>query len=353
MLVLRSEDVQSILKGLTRDQVYHNLLIFSCALRQVATPALFSQPVHQPARTSVTSSAGHTTLFMPSLTGEKIGVKVVTVVAHGGGLTSSLMLFTPTGTMDGVLNAAEITGYRTAMASMVLFSQRMWHGKGEIVVFGAGKQAEWHVRLIMTLSKQEIGTVTCVNRSQQAMDTFDNTVLSEMRTTYPTTKFNTLIKEANPAYDMTLRGLMSTAVAVFCCTPSTTALFPYAYLESAIVRKKYLSLIGSYKPSMHEVDSDTIRSAEILCVDTREGCLSESGELIKAAVPADGMIELGELISPETGGLCDVGGDTISTLQTGNVVFKCVGMGIMDVVIGSLVLDTAKRTKSGIYIDDY
>jgi ornithine cyclodeaminase/alanine dehydrogenase-like protein (mu-crystallin family) len=73
------------------------------------------------------------------------------------GLPGSLTLMNPDGVAFGFLNAEELTAYRTALASSLLMLRRS--KVHTITVFGAGKQAYWHVRLALMLHGKTIHNV--------------------------------------------------------------------------------------------------------------------------------------------------------------------------------------------------
>jgi ornithine cyclodeaminase/alanine dehydrogenase-like protein (mu-crystallin family) len=129
---------------------------------------------------------------------------------------------------------------------------------------------------------------------------------------------------------------------------------------------KHINLIGSYTPDMHEVDSALIHRAGIVVVDSRVACLGadgvggEAGELVKAKIGGDGVIELGELFSgPVEGGdimddvdckWWEVGVDEaqraraiLAGERAGLTVFKSVGVGVQDVAIAGLVVRRAEE----------
>src|SRR5205085_8610541 len=110
---------------------------------------------------------GHkTTLFMPANAGREMGmgVKIVTLgegsgsrsgtvtpsSTSTGGRTSgssttpkgSLTLLDNDGTPTAILNAEELTAFRTALATTMLLRKRA--RVHTLTVFGAGKQAYWH-----------------------------------------------------------------------------------------------------------------------------------------------------------------------------------------------------------------
>jgi ornithine cyclodeaminase len=92
---------------------------------------------------------------------------------------------------------------------------------------------------------------------------------------------------------------------------------------------------------MQEIDSETLLSGDCIYVDTREGCLAEAGELINAHVTADQLVEIGQL----------QGTEPFATNK--NLIFKCVGMGIMDLVMAGKLLEMAQDKGVGVVISDF
>ena len=84
-------------------------------------------------------------------------------------------------------------------------------------------------------------------------------------------------------------------------------------------------------------------------VDSREACLEESGELIKAGVKGESLVELGELYDDEK--LVEEGMLEVSEGQ--NVVLKVVGMGIMDLVTGNKLLEVGRERGVGMEVDGF
>ncbi|OJJ42164.1 hypothetical protein ASPZODRAFT_137440 [Penicilliopsis zonata CBS 506.65] len=284
---------------------------------------------------------------MPSAAGAVTGIKVVTLPGAGGPPAGSISLFdAASGDLRGVLNAEELTAFRTALASMLVFTERELEptDAAGLVMFGAGKQAEWHLRLALLLGPRRgsIATVTVVNRSPASLAAFDAAVLAPLRREYPAVQFHALARDGNDAYDAQLQTAVADAAAIFCCTPSTSPLFPHRYL-SATRTNRYISLIGSYKPHMQEVDSQTCLAGDLLAVDSRSACLKEAGELIQAGVSPDAVTEIGEVMASlaQDEALQNI-------LRRGSVVFKCVGLGIMDVVAGDQLLQLAEQKSVGV-----
>jgi len=332
MLVLKEGDVYSLLSNITVPECNHLLNTLHNALRECTKdkhlPAS-ERIIHQPEREAITTKLGNTSLFMPTSITTTTGVKVVTL--SSGGLKGAINLFTPDGVLLGVLNAAEVTAFRTSLAVMIPFV-RYPHPKINMVVFGAGRQAEWHVKLALLLG--EVKHVTIVNRGPpRRMEQ----LFATLQQRYLDVKFEVLLK-SSPDYDSRLRKCLKDSDVICGCTPATEPHFPASYLDS---KTRYISLIGSYKPVMQEVDSETLLSGQRIYCDTKEGCLAESGELIRAKVTEDQLIELGELL------------DDDKLTPNGNLVFKCVGLGIMDLVMAGELIQMAKEKGAGVVVDDF
>jgi ornithine cyclodeaminase len=253
------------------------------------------------------------------------------------------------------MSAAEITAFRTALASMIPFTQFCASAPSEgkkkrVLIFGSGKQAEWHARLaLLTVpNPTDIEGVTFVNRSQRRLEeSISSTLVPDLRARYPHLEIDAYSREElqdkGDAYQIRLRADLASSDAIFCCTPSTEPLFTY---DDLTPKRRYISLIGSYKPHMQEIDSKTLLSGTkgMIYVDSVEACMEEAGELITAKVEEKQLIELGELDS-----------STASSPrgEEGNVVFKCVGMGIMDLVIARSLLEMAREQGLGTVVEGF
>lgn len=301
--------------------------------------------IHQPLRTVFATKANNTCIFMPVSDTASTGVKVVTVSPSG--IQGVIDIFSPDGRLQGLLAAAEVTAFRTALASMTLFVRCHSLRKENILVFGSGRQAEWHARLALLLYPDQIRRVTFINRGRQRLEEMERDVFSDLRQRYPNIVVTTLAKEGTADYDDRLLKELQACDVIFSCTPSVEPNFEYAALQSA-PKRRFISLIGSYKPHMHEVDTDTLLSGGgKVYVDSKSACLEESGELITAKVKEDQLSEMGDLLGeldPSQG---------IDIPEGCNVIYKCVGMGLMDLVIGKKVLDVGNEKGLGTHVDGF
>jgi ornithine cyclodeaminase/alanine dehydrogenase-like protein (mu-crystallin family) len=193
---------------------------------------------------------------------------------------------------------------------------------------------------------------------------------------------------------------------IFCTTPSLTPLFPASYLTNTEGRKKgrYIAAIGSYKPHMLELHPDILRqnvqvdhkhhhhkharTGGAIIVDSVEACLKEAGEIIQAGLRGHEVVEIGELLmlkkeadrarkengsseeSFDTRGV-ELGeakkvkgkkkgdkagegdGGLMEWLMKGNVIYKSVGLGLMDVQVGMDVVRLADDRGVGTRIENF
>ena len=397
LTVLSDKEVDDILHSLTRSDIerfQHNL---AEALHDYSTgtqeeTSACSQ--NQPLRTVLKSQHG-TTLFMPAQNESVTGIKVVTVGASASQSFASSSADTPrastrpngtlslldpmTGSPLAFLAASSLTAFRTALASTILFAKRT--RVHSILVFGAGAQAYWHIRLACLLRGHEIHHVRIVNRS------YSPTLL---QTFYTDPRWTELRAAANPKldfsmlsteygdYERLLKQYVRDADAIFGCTPSTEALFPAAHLTSTEGRRKgrYLCLIGSYQPHMREVEPEVLhyavrdqstgrhlhkhaKTGGAVVVDTLEGCLEEAGEVIAAGLGPEQLVEVGELIMVRKAEKREIEMGTgeesgmVEWLREGNVVYKSVGVGVMDLCVGRDVVELARERGVGTSVDGF
>ncbi len=228
----------------------------------------------------------------------------------------SVTLLDRTGNPVGIVNAEELTAFRTALASTMMLKKRQ--NIHTVTVFGAGKQAYWHIRLALILRGDEIHHVNIINRSFERsiklMKRFQ--VTQDDRVQWrKDIKFSAMSPEFGE-YGRLLKEEVRKADVIFCCTPSTDPLFPAEFLISREGRKKgrYIAAIGSYAPHMVEIHPDVFKNAVeahsghhhhhkrakqggVIIVDSLESCLKEAGECVQAKLKPEHMVEVS---SPRT-----------------------------------------------------
>ncbi|MCJ1315548.1 hypothetical protein MMC15_000868 [Xylographa vitiligo] len=416
LTILTDGDVRSLLHLLNREDILalqHNL---AEALHDYSTGTQETSgccSANQPQRISIPSGKGQTTLFMPARTGTTTGVKIVTLASGPApkpskasdtnsvnsltpsspapsvkpSVTSSQST-TPRGSLTvldsagfplGFINAEELTAFRTALASTLIFSKRK--RVHSITVFGAGKQAYWHIRLALILRGAEIHHINIINRSFTTTEPLMKEIYTSkdwtsLRNANDKLRFSVMSEEYRD-YARLLKEHVRSADVIFMCTPAMSPLFPAEHLTSSEGRKKgrYVSLIGSYKPHMIECHPDILKQAVepdhrhhhhkhaekggVVVVDSLEACLKEAGEIIQAGIGAEQLVEVGELVMVRKAAMKEIemGGEGEQGLKRwlegGNVIYKSVGLGIMDLCVGEDLISLAQDRGMGTTIDDF
>lgn len=117
----------------------------------------------------------------------------------------------------------------------------------------------------------------------------------------------------------------------------------WAWMEPMKVCDKVLERL---RPDARELDDKTVKKAKIV-VDTKEGVLAESGDLIipieKGVISTDHIYaELGEVVADKK--LGRVSDDEITC-------WKCVGLAIEDAATAKLVYEKAVKGEVGMEIE--
>ncbi|CAI7575094.1 unnamed protein product [Penicillium bialowiezense] len=245
-----------------------------------------------------------------------------------------------------------------------------------LLVFGAGTQAYWHIRLALVLRGEDIRRVYIVNRSfDRAAKLLRDIYLPENTEWRRDVKFSAVSSDFGE-YSRVLKLHVRKADAIFCCTPSPEPLFPAEYLTSGEGRQKgrLICAIGSYKAHMAEIHPDILRDevtvqpphrhwhkhvhrSGVIVVDSLDAALKEAGELIQAGIKPKQVVELGELLMVRDAQRNEETVDEEKSLrewsQRGNVIYKSVGLGLMDLVTGGDLVRLARERKLGTTVEDF
>lgn len=236
-----------------------------------------------------------------------------------------------------------------------------------IVLFGAGKQVESHINIFLR-HYPGIRICTIVNRTlnKRALD-----LVKAITTSFPHVTFQLFSLLEQESIEKAVR----TADIIICATSSVLPLFPSSWVKSGT----HVILVGSYKPSMQEVEETLVKRAvpgtqsiddqqasQVLIVDSRSACMQEAGDLLKAGADSASILEIGELISRKRGQsqqqlevsspppmYSEKSSHPVSF--TGPItMFKSVGVGLQDVIIAKEVVSHAKNTMGvGTLIERY
>ncbi|GAO16323.1 hypothetical protein UVI_02017100 [Ustilaginoidea virens] len=400
--VLTDHQVGEILENLTVDELDEFRHVLASALHEFSnsTDAGDGDVYQQPHRiTTFHSASSATTLYMPSCGPEGMGCKawlhaeLATVVS----LTSSVAaqdanvkpisptgvvnLFRPDGSPLGLVHASTLTAFRTALASACLLHRRN-HVK-TLTVFGSGSQAYWHVRLALLMRGSTIRHVHIINRrfSDRAGSILKKFTIVpasvKEREGWPHAKFSILTPTFYD-FDRLQKEQIRSADVIYCCTPSRQELFDASILTSHEGRKKgrLIVAVGSYTPEMRELPEGLLQlvtkphdrlhrhfhkhadEGGVIIVDTLDGAMKEAGEIISAKISPHQMVELGELVmlhrlAVEESDEGKKEDGLARWLRDGTVVYKSVGLGLMDLVVGMHLVKLANEKNVGTQIEGF
>jgi ornithine cyclodeaminase/alanine dehydrogenase-like protein (mu-crystallin family) len=216
-----------------------------------------------------------------------------------------------------------------------------------IVMFGAGAQIEAHATLF--IRRYHASLRKCVIFNRTAGSRLEDLVasLEDQFTSVDFVGFSTEGCELGKEF----RGTIESADIICTATSSSRPLFPGNWVKPGT----HINLIGSYKPTMLEIDSTLVHRAGKIIVDSVDACLMEAGDLLSASVGRGGMIELGELIRTTAQGEVFTVVDEKRALFKDNdvTIFKSVGLGAQDVAIANLVMKIAESEETGTRVNAY
>jgi len=222
-----------------------------------------------------------------------------------------------TGQTRAILNAAAITGIRTAAVSALATRLLARPDSRTLAILGAGTQARFHLE------------------GMRAVLPFERVVVWS-RTPGRASRLEGVEEVATP------REAVREADVVVTATAALEPILLRAWLKDGA----HVNAVGSSKPTTRELDTATMAAAA-LYVDRRESALNESGDYLFAA--AEGAIgpdhirgEIGELV------LGTVEGRRSESELT---VFKSLGLAVEDLAAAEHVLRLAEREGAGIEVE--
>jgi ornithine cyclodeaminase len=282
-----------------------------------------------PQRLSVASSAHDGVLLAkPALVpNEGLGAKLVSVfprnAERGRPVISGLVILfdETTGEPVGLCDGAFLTAWRTGAASGAATDLLARSGIVTGAVIGCGIQGRTQAVAIDQVRRLE--TIRVFDTDREQMERFAIEMGPRLRAR---------VEPVANAEDA-VRG------AGVVCT-ATTASEP-VITSDWVDDGAHINGVGSFTPSMCEVDGATIARAAIF-VDSREAARTEAGELIRAAdlgaTAVDDWTELGEVVNGSRPGRASE--EELS-------FFKSVGLAVQDVVAAALAFSRAAERGIG------
>ncbi len=281
---------------------------------------------------------GHS-LYMPGYSADvnALGVKIVSVYPKNieKGLNSvpatMVLLNSETGEVCSLMDGTYLTRIRTGAVSGAAADVLARKDSKVFAMFGTGGQAETQLEAILTV--RPIKIVKVFGISIERAERFTARMTAKFGE-----KFGVKIFAAKSSDEAIEDADIITSV-----TTSKKPVF-----DGRLVKKGcHINGVGSYTPEMHEIDEYTITHADKVYVDTRNGVLNESGDLIipikNGNFSADRITgELGEVIAGKAP--ARMSDDEIT-------VFKTTGSAVLDIVNAQRIYENALKKGMGSIIE--
>ena len=247
--------------------------------------------------------------LMPALTPDGLGLKAVTFYpsnAERGIPThmATIFLVNPeTGTPLAIMDGRLITEMRTAAVSAAATKLLAPPDSKILAVLGSGVQARSHVealRLVRNFDTIRIWSPTKEHAAQFAKE----------------------IGARSMSAEEAVRG----ADVVVTATNSKTPVLKGSWLKPGC----HVNAVGACRPDWREMDDDAM--ANVVFVDSREGAMKESGDIILSGAKI--YAELGEALAGKT-----------PSRASETTIFKSLGMAVEDIAAALLVYRSAKNNR--------
>ncbi|EOP95912.1 ornithine cyclodeaminase [Bacillus cereus HuB4-4] len=267
----------------------------------------------------------NTALIMPSVAErlEALGVKIVTVVPQnkqiGKKTINGIVMLSDfqTGEPLALLEGSYLTMIRTGALSGVATKYLARHNAKTLCIIGTGEQAKGIAQAIFAV--RDIEKVILYNRTEEKAYAFAQYIQEKLGKRDP----NEAISEAD---------------IIVTTTNASTPVF-----SETLQKGVHVNAVGSFRPSMQELPSHAITSANKVVVESKEAALDETGDLqvpIKEGLFKANAIhaELGQIISGEKAGRENDEEITI---------FKSVGLAVVDIIVAKYLYEKAVEQGMG------
>jgi ornithine cyclodeaminase/alanine dehydrogenase-like protein (mu-crystallin family) len=260
--------------------------------------------VNQPVRSVIKVDVGAATGFlglMPALTPDGLGLKAVTFYpsnAERGIPThmATIFLVDPeTGAPLAIMDGRLITEMRTAAVSAAATKLLTGPDAKVLAILGSGVQAHSHIEALRVVRK-----------------------FKEIRVWSPTREHAERFAKEIGATAMSSEEAVRGADVVVTATNSKTPVLKGVWLQPGC----HINAVGACRPDWRELDDEAM--ANVVFVDSREGALKESGDVILSGAKI--YAELGEALAGK-----------IPSRANEITIFKSLGMAVEDIAAAMLV----------------
>ncbi|HWR22560.1 MAG TPA: ornithine cyclodeaminase family protein, partial [Feifaniaceae bacterium] len=274
-------------------------------------------------------------LYMPGYAAEAgaLGVKIVSVYPRNieKGLASvpatMVLVNHETGEVCSIMDGTYLTRIRTGAVSGAATDLLARKDASVFALFGTGGQAASQLEAVLTV--RPIKEVRVFDISAGRAQQFASRVAEQFGKS-----FGVSITAAATSAEA-----VTGADVITCVTTSTRPVF-----DGRLIKKgAHINGVGAYTPEMQEIDEYVLLHADKVYVDTRDGALSEAGDLInpiqKGTFSADRVTgELGEVVLGKVPG---------REREDEITLFKTTGSAVMDVVTARRIYEAARRQGIG------
>jgi thiomorpholine-carboxylate dehydrogenase len=239
--------------------------------------------------------------LMPALTPDGLGLKAVTFYPSNAELgipthMATIFLVDPeTGTPLAIMDGRLITEMRTAAVSAAATKLLAAPDSKILAILGSGVQAHSHVEALRLVRQFE-----------------------EIRVWSPTKEHAKQFAEEIGAMAVSVEEAVRGADVVVTTTNSKTPVLKGSWLKPGC----HVNAVGACRPDSRELDEKAM--ANVVFVDSREGALKESGDVILSGATI--YAELGEALAGK-----------IPARANETTIFKSLGMAVEDIAAAMLV----------------
>src|SRR5438105_419347 len=267
-----------------------------------------TQPVRSVINVDVAAATGFLGL-MPALTPKGLGLKIVTFYTSNVKLSipthmATIFLVDPqTGAPLIVMDGRLITEMRTAAVSAAATKLLAPANAKVLAILGSGVQAHSHAEALRLVRRFE-----------------------EIRVWSPTREHAEQFATEIGAKSMPAEEAVRGADVIVTATSSKTPVLHGSWLKSGC----HVNALGASRPDWREMDDEAM--ANVVFVDSREGAMKESGDVILSGAKI--YAELGEAFAGK-----------IPSRASETTIFKSLGMAVEDIAAATLVYRSATKAK--------
>ncbi|MED0971670.1 ornithine cyclodeaminase family protein [Bacillus paramycoides] len=316
MLVISANE-QKTLVNMSEVIEYAALALREFSAERTITPIRASLPF---------ANEQNTALIMPSVAEglEALGLKIVTVVPQnkkvGKKTINGIVMLSnfQTGELLALLEGSYLTMIRTGALSGVATKHLARHNAKTLCIIGTGEQAKGIAEAVLAV--RDIEKIILYNRTEEKAYAFAQ---------YIQETFN------KPAYVYASPDeAISEADIIVTTTNASTPVF-----TEQLQKGVHVNAVGSFRPSMQELPSHAIATANKVVVESIEAALEETGDIqvpIKEGLfkANDLHAELGQIISGEK-----VGRENDEEIT----IFKSVGLAVVDIIVAKYLYEKAVK----------